>query len=309
MAGSSTPQHVVVATDDRFAMPTAVTLRSVGEVGAGPFVFTVLHKALSSHRRDEIAASLADLDHVRVDFVDLSSFKPDPRRPTDLPDAAYFRMKIGEVVPLAAGRALYIDVDVIMRHDPTELFAMDLDDHAIGAVRSVQFPSLATPGAVRFWPEANVDPRAPYFNSGVMIIDLARWNDDRIADITTAHARSPHTGHGGDQEAINVALNGRWKQLHPRWNQQPAMLDDLHGTQLLFSDTEIEEARADPAIVHYQRRPKPWHTGCDHPWLDLWLETARRTAFEQIDGFAFHPPRRDARWRVRRAAAAIVQGQ
>jgi lipopolysaccharide biosynthesis glycosyltransferase len=300
-------RHVIVATDEGFAMPTAVTLRSLVTNGGGPFAITVLHDAISEDSRHRIAASLGDHD-VELAWFDISKFDVGATTGTHLSRAAYFRLNMNAALPADARRVLYLDVDVLVRHDLTPLFEMDLDGHVLGAVRSVHFPNLATRGAVWHWRTLDLDPRAAYFNSGVLTIDMDRWREVDISATTLAHLRSPHCGRGADQEALNVALNGNWQPLAPSWNQQTPLLNDDHGVQLIHTDEEIRAARTDPAIVHFQTRPKPWHRGCTHPWQNEWLEVAARTAFAETTEQSQRSPRGELVRRSKRAASALVRG-
>lgn len=306
MSGVTT-RHVVVATDENFAMPTAVTLRSLVQTGGGPFAISVLHNGLTTRARDQIARSL-DSDDSALTWHDLSDFDVRPTTASHLPDSTYFRLRLAEALPSEVRRAVYLDVDVLVRRDLSALWDTDLAGKPLGAVQSVHFPFIATPGAVPDWHILGLDPRAPFFNAGVLAVDVVRWRHEQIADRTLEYLRSPHCGRGADQQALNAVLGGRWHPLAPIFNQQTPMLHDRAGAHLVFSAEEIEAARVDPAIVHFQTRPKPWHRGCTHEWRDQWLTVARGTPFDDIEDRRQRSARDEMRLRTRRAASALVRG-
>ncbi|MGI9644573.1 MAG: glycosyltransferase family 8 protein [Ilumatobacteraceae bacterium] len=300
-------RHIVVATDEAFAMPTAVTLRSIALHGGGSATVTVLHDSVGESIRDRIARSIPD-QHLTLRWVDVGDFDVRSTGTTHLSNATYFRLKAVAAVPEGVSRVVYLDTDIVVRHDLGPLFELDLAPHAIAAVQSVHYPFIATRGANNHWQELGLDPRAPFFNAGVLVIDVDTWRHDDIEHRALAHLRSPHCGKGADQEALNVAVSGAWHQLDPIWNQQTPLLDDTHGVHLIHADDQIEQARSDPAVVHFQTRPKPWQHGSSHPFDDLWWSIARDTAFAPIE--VERPSLLDeARWRAKRAASALVKGR
>ena len=304
---SVAPLPVVVATDEAFAMPTAVTLRSLVLTG-GPVAITVIHDGLSLDSMDAIVGSLPPGEFT-LDWFRVGDLGIRPTTASHLPDSTYYRLWLGEALPERVTRALYLDVDVLVRRPLTPLLEIDLEESVLAAVQSINYPWVATRGAVRAWPSLGLDPRAPFFNAGVLLVDVARWRAEGVASAAIDYLHSPACGPGADQEALNVVCSGRWRQLDPTWNQQTPMLDDQHGAHLLFDDDTLDAARKDPRIVHFQTRPKPWHSGGDHPWRDEWLAIAADTRFGVVTDLRERSRVDEWRWRTRRAASALVKGR
>ena len=89
-----------------------------------------------------------------------------------------------------------------------------------------------------------MQPDDPYFNSGVLVLDLEEWRTEqhgkRVMDFIRANgAHCPWL----DQDALNAVFRGRWKPLGSRWNQYPA---------------EVVETESS-GIIHYVGADgKPW---------------------------------------------------
>jgi lipopolysaccharide biosynthesis glycosyltransferase len=304
----SSIKHVAVATDDAFALPTAVTLRSLLTT-AQPDEFSVLilHGGIKEGTKAQIADSLPEsgssLTWLQVDDAPLRAL------PTHhLSVAAYYRLMIPELLP-DAERVLYLDSDVLIRKSLAPLWQIDLGGHLIGAVRSVNYPSLCTWGAMDHWREIGLSPRAAYFNSGVMMIDVDGWLREsiraRVVDFVTSKFANGATV---DQQALNAVLSERWLELAPIWNLQSPLLDDRRGGHLLYDDTAIAEARTNPRIVHFSDRPKPWHRDSSHSFCGEWRAVAADTSFAPIELDATSILA-NARWRVKRAASALIRGR
>jgi lipopolysaccharide biosynthesis glycosyltransferase len=300
-------RHVVVATDAAFALPTAVTLRSLLQSDVDSDIeVTVLHDDLAANLRSLVDESLPPgARELRWVAADLSSLGTLP--PYHLPRATWFRLLAIEALPPAVDRFVYLDVDILVRRSVVPLWTADLAGRPVGAVRSVNYPAIGTWGAFDHWRRHHIDPRLPFFNAGVLVVDTGAWT---AADTTKRIVELMGSGdiHGGDQQSLNVALAGNWMELDPMWNQQAPLLDDRRGGHLLYDDTTIDRARDDPAIIHFLDRPKPWHVDSVHPSRDAWRAVAAETAFAPVQ-LERTPLRQAARWRVKRAAAALVRGR
>jgi lipopolysaccharide biosynthesis glycosyltransferase len=300
-------RHLVVATDAGFALPTAVTLRSLyRQEGADDIVVTVLHDGIDAGLQERVEASLPAGSHA-LRWVDADVSVLGDLPPYHLPPSTWFRLLAISALPADVERFVYLDVDVLVRQPLGELWEVDLRGNPLGAVRSVNYPSLGTWGAFDHWRRYGIDPRLPFFNAGMLVVDVAAW---AAADTTARIVELMASGdnHGGDQQALNVVLAGRWTELDPIWNQQTPLLHDGRGGHLLYDDTTIDRARESPAVIHFLDRPKPWHADCTHPARELWRAEAAETAFAPIT-LERRRVSDIVRWRVKRAASALIKGR
>lgn len=303
-AGSSL--EILVATDAAFALPTAVTLRSLTTSSDLELRIHIVHDAVPAELRTRIEASL-DPGDWSLSWHDMSGADSGVLSP-HLPRAANFRLVADDLLCNSADRVVYLDVDVLVRGSLAPLATMDMRGRTVAAVRSVHHPSVATWGAIDQWEALGLDPRASFFNSGVLLIDTRRWCDLKVGESSLAYLRSPQArAANADQEALNVVLHKDWLELDPIWNQQTPMLDPQRGAALVFDDAQLAAALSDPHIVHFLSRPKPWHRDCTHPRRDEWRAVAAMTAFApvKLDRTGW---RSEAWRRIRRAASAVVHG-
>jgi lipopolysaccharide biosynthesis glycosyltransferase len=300
-------RHLVVATDAAFALPTAVTLRSLQrQPGSEQIAITILHDQVNADLRRRVDESLpAGSPPPRWVEADVSVLGELP--PYHLPSSTWFRLLAIDALPRGVDRFVYLDVDVLVRQPLHDLWEVDLGGCPLGAVRSVNYPSLGTWGAFDHWRRHDIDPRLPFFNAGLLVVDVAEW----VSNGTTARIielMGSGDIHGGDQQALNVALAGRWTELDPVWNQQTPLLHDGRGGHLLYDDVTIDRARESPAVIHFLDRPKPWHADCTHPARELWRAEAAETQFAPIT-LERRPLSDIVRWRVKRAASALIKGR
>jgi hypothetical protein len=88
-----------------------------------------------------------------------------------------------------------------------------------------------------------------YFNSGVLLIDGARWAKRDVAGEAIAFfARFGATASLPDQDFLNFAFRDDWQPLSPRWNFQSGSLA-----------AGLRDA-VKPAIIHFTGGLKAWHS-------------------------------------------------
>ena len=278
------------AADDAFAMPLAVALRSALETLSESHVIEayVLDGGISAANRERLERSLASPG------IELRFVAPDPRafagirHRAHLSHAAYFRILAAELLPASISRVIYLDADVRVAADLARLWAEPQRGLPVLAVRDAGAPTLGSPRGLLNHRELGLAPDLPYFNSGVMTLDLAIWREEKLGDRLLRHLENHlHANRWWDQDALNAVLAGRWGELDPRWNQIPQFWEPVSGDTDPFPRALRELVIRDPWIVHYSTGSKPWHWGCQHP--------ARADFFDVLDRTAW------AGWRPRRS--------
>ena len=116
----------------------------------------------------------------------------------------------------------------------------------------------------------------PYFNAGVLLIDLTLWRTLKIGERCLSLAEQ-YCGHFGwqDQCLLNAALHGRVQLLDSRWNRQTASLTN----SFLFSPFDpLEIWWKNPKcnlVIHFTGPEKPWFADCNHPQREEYLKYAK----------------------------------
>jgi len=193
--------------------------------------------------------------------------------PTGLPPgpqgclAAYARLLLPEISNSTT--VVYVDSDVMFFKDVVELWRTDLCGYVAAACQDEMIPSIAQDCV----PSENVPGEAPYFNSGVMLIDLESWRRDDIGrkaiDFLRRHGRQCRFH---DQTALNTILAGRVRLLDGCWNR----------TSSLRPDQFIGE----PFNVHLVFAHKPWLRASANFFAQLWYSMYYATTGRHWHRFA-----------------------
>ena len=221
----------------------------------------------------------------------------------------YYRILMPWLLPKCIHRAIHLDADMIVCTDLGRLWDQSFDGHTCLAVQDIASPfidaqtalpnydrcsrHLGSPRPVPNFRELGLNPRAPYFNAGLLVVDFLAW---RAADMPNQlfnclREHRPHV-RWNDQYALNVVLSGDWGQLDLRWNQAAHIFRYPSWSQSPFDRETFWQLRDDPYIIHFTTSDKPWMLTCLHPSRKLFLEYVDRTAWAGWRPSAFtHPPR------------------
>jgi lipopolysaccharide biosynthesis glycosyltransferase len=257
------PIHVILAVDQRCVVGCAVSIRSALEhLGEGIAVrFHVVTNRIADGDREAIRRTVTEAG--RDAEVSFREFDPAPvrhlARSKLISHTAYARLFLGSLVPPPASRCIYLDCDLMVERDLTELWETELDGLVLGAVDNSKWEDSGTH-------QRRLGLREPrYFNSGVLLVDLDRWREidlerralslaSRIGDRLVLH----------DQDALNAALDGDWLPLDQHWNVwtiDPELGDDSE------------------AVFHFMGAPKPWHADYRGRFRARFFEYVDRTGF------------------------------
>ena len=160
----------------------------------------------------------------------------------------YHRLLLPQLLPEGVSRAIWLDCDLLVTTDLVRLWETDLGDCHLLAVRDSVVPLVSSRYGIRRWRELGLRREAPYFNAGVMLLDVDRWREDDVGALAGDYLRQAPDAMFWDQEGLNAVLTGRWEELDPRWNRMASATPrrDTGG------------ALAAPWIVHFGGTLKPW---------------------------------------------------
>lgn len=164
--------------------------------------------------------------------------------------AVYYRLLAAGLLPINLYKILYLDCDIIVRRSLIELWKTDITDCALAAV-----PDL--------WEEEygnalGLPIGTKYFNSGVLLINLKFWRDNRVPDKVLSFVRdNPEKAECWDQDGLNATLVDQWRELPAFWNAQ---ISQPYGLPL--------DRDKNPAIVHFLTGDKPWFSSNKHPFKE-----------------------------------------
>ncbi len=256
--------HLIAAADSHYRIQLDVMLTSVRVhlPARVPIHATVLSSELQT--ADITWARRGPLDTLSCATPEIGESDTLPIHEGDhLSVATYFRLYMAHAVSASVDRVIYLDCDLVVTRSLLELMQADLGGKTVGAVRAYGIPSLRASGPA--FADADQGDTKPYFNAGVLVIDMARWRKAKVQEkacrfLTERHSQVKYW----DQDALNYVLQDDWHELDPRWNRT----SDYHRVKWSPNDSAFTKTTwlglREPYVAHFVSGYKPWsHYG--HP--------------------------------------------
>ncbi|GHW02775.1 general stress protein A [candidate division SR1 bacterium] len=215
----------------------------------------ILDGGISEKNRNNLKNLERKFANVQISFIAMSDEKYD-HLPTcfALTKATYFRLELANLLP-NIHKMLYLDVDIIVNKDISELWEIDIGDNALGAI---------TDAAIYYYNKLlHIPSKYGYFNAGVLLMNFPYFREhtitSKIFDWIDIHNKIIILG---DQDALNAILRDQRKELPLKYNVLPYIF--TRPRNQLFSQKERKKAKTDPVIIHFAGT-KPWKKYCFHP--------------------------------------------
>jgi lipopolysaccharide biosynthesis glycosyltransferase len=159
----------------------------------------------------------------------------------------YGRLYMPKVLKHIASRFIYVDADAMCVNSLHDLWFLDMDGKAMGAVSE-------TADAVKYRAGYLQLKSGKYFNDGIMLVDVEQWEKQHITEKCFSYQSEPSKRFlGQSQDVLNLVFDGNNYFLPSRYN--------VYGGGY--------KAPSDSVFIHWTGRRKPWQmvlTDFDAQW-------------------------------------------
>lgn len=259
--------HLFFACDERYLPLCGVTLKSIQNHRDPARVYraVILHTDISDAAQREMRHTFSEHGFTlafRNVKRELDSFAERLHTRDYYSNATYYRLLIPTLYPNVK-KALYLDSDIILRHDVAELYDTELGDALAGAIPDGFVNHMPI---LRRYVENRVGVAAdqPYFNAGVLLMNLVEMRKIGFEDLFIRLLESVTFRVAQDQDYLNVICRGKVRFLSERWNHMP------------FRAVEEE-----PFLIHFNLDCKPWQKD-GIPYGDEFWACADATPYADI---------------------------
>jgi len=263
MPGGGEPIPVVLICDEAYAIPTAVTILSLllNKNSDTRYEITVLGRALSEASRT-MFASLGP--SVRMISCEGSKTAVYAKTHPYVSDAALLKFDIPQLLG-QYDKVLYLDGDILVQGDLSSLYATDLEENFVAAIKDLlgSYYHFDTRTGV-----------VPYFNSGVMLLNTKKMRAEKTTAKLFKNKANDRWRLLMDQDTFNVTFRDKALFLHPRYNLMYAnnlesgwSMEQM-GAFYGISEEEMRQTMEKPVIQHLSSQNKPWKNEFAEKYLD-----------------------------------------
>lgn len=250
----SNEYHILCSTDDNYAQHCAVLMCSVYCNNSGNIIFHIVESDLSDDNKIKLR-KIADDYNQRVFFHNFT-LKNKEFYKLGIGAAGsivtYYRIFITSIIDdPSVDRILYLDCDIVVNSDISELFKLNFVDCPIAAVRDVLYPVKD-----KHRHNIGLGYNDRYFNAGVLLFNLSMWRQNHYEEKLIEFCKEDNYAYFADQDALNSVFSNRWLELSPCWNRF-----NLVKYKDVYFKAKVDELDFiyEPKIVHYASpTARPW---------------------------------------------------
>ena len=264
---------IILTFDNNMSLPAAVCISSMMMSAKEDtfYDFFILHAGDKPDITD-LPKILASYHNMRVQYRNVGDAFSGAYEIRGITQAAYYRLLAPELVT-EYDRAIYADVDMIIRLDLSDLLTKDLGENYLGAVYGL---GLNVEEQGRKYVESIGLIPGDYFLSGFLLMNLSKMRQDGIVDRFKSLSGKNYKYQ--DQDIMNIVCQGRIMPISYEYSMvvgafESVIMDTpLLKTKYMFSDLD------DNSLVHsniHYNGVKPWRGWC--PNLDQWWEYYRKS--------------------------------
>ncbi|MGN0031855.1 MAG: glycosyltransferase [Candidatus Gastranaerophilaceae bacterium] len=260
--------NICLSSDNNYSQYAGVVIASVLlNLNNDDYVkFYILDGGIDDNNKEKIL-SLKNIKQCEINFVPIDeklfeSYKTIGTH-AYISLSTYYRLKLASLLPFI-DKILYLDCDIIVKENISELFNTDIEDfYAAGVVDT----AMKSSGWV---PKLENDNK--YFNAGVLLFNLAKIRQDNIEQKFEEYTKKEFENiKVGDQQILNVVCQGKIKEINSEWNVQSSNFVNRSD----YTNT--------PKIVHYIGKQKPWIFGSMNFWKNLYFKVLQKTTWKIPD--------------------------
>lgn len=273
--------NIVLTTDDNYIVPTMVTISSIlsaANVNTKFNIYILCARKLSYSGREQIASIEAKSKHVSIVFLEVDDEKLDLALTTAyIPVASYYRLYISSLIE--DDRCLFIDGDMIVRQDLSQIYHTDLEDYYVAGVKDmgVQCHYSEYETYARY---LDIPDMHTYVNAGFIIYNLKKIREDGIDKkmVEAINAGYKYM----DQDIINKFCYGRIKTIPLKYDFFTEYFGSTFKMDLTgYSAEELEGIEQEIVVYHFVGIFKPWV--CTRLAINqMWWDEAERALDKDI---------------------------
>lgn len=256
---------ILGCTDTNFVIPLGVMLHSlcVNDRGNELHFHIIVDDTVTNKQKDELRSVVSvkgDISFYLINIDDIKEYLV--VKVENFPVPIYYRLLVAKILPQTIHKVLYLDADIIVRHDLSELWNTPMDNVSVAGVPNQSDCS-------KFWERLDYPEEKGYFNSGVLLVNLDFIRRYNLTSVFIEYIKNnPQRLVCPDQDVLNFVLKDSKIMLPVRYNSQEGFY--RYPPEKIIGDKKTFESDINnPYIVHFTKE-KPWTYDCNHPLRNLY---------------------------------------
>ena len=277
--------NICMITDDNYIVPTAVAITSLIKSKKADSCYNIY--IVTAELSDENVEAFNKFNQkgikVQVIKASLDKFKGMHKQQKGsicvASEAALLKFELPNLLKRHQ-KILYLDGDILVKGDLSELFEIDIKDNLCAAAYDTGRLYSKYPKLLKY---------PQYFNSGVMLLNLALMRKEKTSEKLCEAKKKSTDFNLMDQDIFNEVFNNRVKIIDIKYNllilnlkraQGKYKFDDLNK---LYNNkyTSLKDIEDKAVILHFSSKDKPWKY-TDAEYSTMWAQYFKESPYAEM---------------------------
>jgi len=253
-------KNIVFICDNNYSLFTSVAISSLIESKFSDTIYKI-HIILDGYVNTNIFKSIESKYKIKLNYIEtneldlkgLHNYKNGGYCVAS--ESALLKFKIPNLLK-EEDKVLYLDGDIIVKKDLSDIFDVDLENKPIGAI--LDSGMLYNKGIKKY--------KQRYFNSGVMLLDLKKFREYNYSEKLIREKLNLKDNSLMDQNVFNIVFRENFLELDIKFNflftnlirsRERYSINDLNS---LYNSkyNDLNDILDNTYIVHFASKDKPW---------------------------------------------------
>lgn len=259
--------------DDKYAMPTSVTLSSLFKNKKKDTFYDIYLLGIDINNDNRIKLLSQNALNFSIKILEFQNKFKDIVTLGHVTTAALFKFDIANIINIY-DKILYLDSDIIIQDDLSELYKTNIENVYAGVVRDLpcEKENMHKKFNLNF-----------YFNSGVLLLNLKKIREEKLSEKLIEAKKNVPNQEFMDQDTFNIVFNNKVVLLSCKYNYFASFKNSNQDQTIAdfykISKAESSKIRHYPTITHFAAF-KPWQKFCV---IDrkLWYKYYKKSPYKE----------------------------
>lgn len=268
--------NILIAPNDYYVMPSIVLLQSLFDTTEEQLDIYLLHSGLLDENLSELKQFIIGHNGKFHPLSVSAQTFHEANVSGHITQEAYYRLLAQDLLPTELDRVLYLDADIIATQSLQKFYHMPFENS--DGVPCCYIVCEGTGVSKQLWDvydNLEIPHEYPYFNSGVLLINLAHLRKTFDTKISLEYIRQKGILlNNHDQDALNALFYDKVKYVDWHiYNQTILHIADNHEAKM-----RLEHAK----IIHFAGSDKPWNYTYSSWYFSEFWKYARRAGYRTL---------------------------
>ena len=245
--------NIAFITDSNFTMQTYIAILSLLETKNKDSIYNIYIIANKLSLNDKERFLKLEIDNFFIKIIDYNIEDINIKN-SYYSNNVFLKLYLDTLIP-NCNKLLYLDSDIIVRKDLSELYNIDISNYYIAAVKDIGPTFVYLKSKYRYYPN--------YFNTGIMLLNMDLIKEDNVFFLALNSYKNLKKEYlYPDQDLLNNLCNiqDKIKILHPKYNWITSNWRYTKKQLMKFYDIKNPDEISDNNIIilHYAGGCRPW---------------------------------------------------